>query len=192
MFLDVRSKPDTANIQPEKYISISEKFIPVELCNELKEYIDTSTKTHRRGSKTPDTVEASFSTCLILETNRPLYKIFDALIIEYNKKHNFAIDFIEPLELKKYEVDDCFGPHRDNYVATESGLDRKLNIIAQLSDKDDYDGGDLILGYYKKIILPKTLGTVIIFPSNYLHQVSKITRGSRYSLIGHVWGPEFK
>ena len=44
----------------------------------------------------------------------------------------------------------------------------------------------------QRIILPKTLGTLIIFPANYLHGVSSVTRGSRYSLITHVWGPEFK
>lgn len=192
MHLPIQYKPDTSKVTPEKFIFISENYISLELCNDARSYIDNNSSTHRRGSKTPEICSASFSTCLMPEPNKPIYHAIDLLLRDYNSRHNFHLIYMEPLELKRYDVGDEFTSHTDNYMATEFGLDRKLNIIVQLSDTQEYDGGDLCIGLPPFLNIPRSIGTVTIFPSNYFHNVSKITSGSRYSLIGHVWGPEFK
>lgn len=192
MFLPIQFKPDTSEPTPEKFIFVVERHISSDMCQEMKNYLDNNSATHRRGSKTPEICNAQFSTCLIPEPNKPIYHILQNLLIDYNSRHQFKFTFMEPFEIKRYEVDDKFTLHNDNYLGTSYGLDRKINIIVQLSDTQDYEGGELTIGYPTFFEVPKTQGTVVIFPSNYLHSVTTITHGARYSLIGHVWGPEFK
>lgn len=191
MHLPIQYKPDTSVTEPEKYIQILENFLDIDTCQDIKNYIDNNPSTHRRGSKTENVI-ASFSTCLMPEPNKNVYSIIDNLIAQYNLRHCFKLCYMEPLEIKKYEVGDKFGAHFDNYFGTSYGLDRKLNVIVQLSDASEYEGGDLCLGSRLKIVIPKNIGTITIFPAHYLHEVLEVTKGQRYSLIGHVWGPEFK
>lgn len=191
MHLPIQYKPDTSKTTPEKYIYTVENFIPVVTCQELKTYIDQNPSTHRRGSKTSNVI-ASFSTCLMPEPNKVIYSLINDLINDYNSRHRFNIIYMEPLELKRYDIGDKFGMHIDNYFGTNYGLDRKLNIIVQLSDITEYEGGDLLIGSKPGVSISKCVGTTTIFPAHYLHEVLEITRGNRYSLIGHVWGPEFK
>ncbi len=191
MFLPVQFKPDTSTTTPEKFIFVIEHFFGNSLCTEMKKYLDENPSTHRRGSKTPETCTASFSTCLMAEPNKEIYKNIQMLLEDYNSRHNFHLIYMEPLELKRYDVGDVFTSHVDNYYGTHYGLDRKINVIVQLSNIDDYQGGDLLIGP-GKVNVPKSRGTTVIFPAYYSHAVTQITSGSRYSLIGHVWGPEFK
>lgn len=190
MTLPIKFKPENTNLQFDKFILIKEKFISFDICNYLKKYIDENPSTHRRQSKTPKLVNANFLTCLFMEYNYVVYDIIQNELLKYNFFHKFNLTFFEPLEIKKYHVCDEFSQHKDNYYARDDNLDRKLNVIIQLSDMHDYDGGDLILVDDFKI--PKNIGTLVIFPSYYMHSVSPITSGTRYSLIGHAWGPEFK
>lgn len=192
MFLPVQFKPDTTHTEPEKFILVVENYISSELCQELKDFLDKNPSTHRRGSKNPDICTAQFFTCLMNQPEKPIYSILQNLLTRYNSRHQFKLMFMEPIELKRYTEGDEFSVHNDNYLGTEYGLDRKINIIVQLSNESEYEGGDLSIGYKNAVVVPKTIGTAVIFPANYFHTVSKITNGSRYSLISHIWGPEFK
>jgi PKHD-type hydroxylase len=70
---------------------------------------------------------------------------------------------------------------------------RKLTMVAQLSDPDDYEGGELQLNPAgDEHTIEKKQGLVTIFPSHTLHQVTPVTSGSRYSLVIWVAGPRFK
>ena len=139
---------------------------------------------HRRGSKTTYT-QASFTTTLLGDTSHPIYEILDNLWKQFLDEHQFSIDFIEPYEVKEYIQGDKFDNHYDWHGRIHEPLDRKMNLILQLSDSEDYKGGDLV-------IINKTatreLGSVIFFPAHYMHRVTEITDGARYSLIGHAWG----
>ena len=192
MFLPIQQKPSEVKQVFGKFIDIHERYVEQGLCEEVRGYLDNNPSTHRRGSKNPDLCSASFFTCLMPEPSKHIYGVLNPLLVEYNLRHKFNLIFMEPFELKKYVVGDEFSNHTDNYLGTEYGLDRKLNLILQLSEPDSYAGGDLIIGHSNPITIPREVGTVVIFPANYPHSVSKITEGSRYSLICHVWGPEFK
>ena len=71
---------------------------------------------------------------------------------------------------------------------------RKLSVVVQLSDPSEYEGGELQIwtGGKEPVIAEKDQGTVIIFPSYLLHQVTPVTRGVRRSLVLWVDGPPFK
>jgi PKHD-type hydroxylase len=71
---------------------------------------------------------------------------------------------------------------------------RKLSISIQLTNPEEYDGGELKLydGEEEGITMDKTQGTLIIFPSYVLHEVMPVTKGERNSLVTWVTGKQFK
>jgi PKHD-type hydroxylase len=70
---------------------------------------------------------------------------------------------------------------------------RKLSISVQLSNSEDYDGGDLELLYGNvPTKLDRTRGAFIIFPSFMLHRVTPVTRGTRWSLVAWILGTRWR
>ena len=70
---------------------------------------------------------------------------------------------------------------------------RKVSITIQLSDPDEYEGGDLEIwtgGDIKTI--ERKQGCAIIFPSFLMHRVTPITKGTRRSLVLWVGGDSYK
>ena len=94
-----------------------------------------------------------------------------------------------------------FAPHSD-FAANQDGSlhTRKLSLSIQLSSEDEYEGGDLILYYHEQstkvdgkpffneFVVPKSLGTVVVFDSRVVHEITPITSGTRYSLVKWVHG----
>jgi PKHD-type hydroxylase len=90
---------------------------------------------------------------------------------------------------------------------------RKLSMVIQLSDADDYEAGDFQWIHPWEAVsavvdhrtpsemneciktLPSTArkkGTMIVFPSYLYHQVIPVTKGIRKSLVWWLNGPHFK
>jgi PKHD-type hydroxylase len=71
---------------------------------------------------------------------------------------------------------------------------RKLSFVVQLSDAEDYEGGNLQLldEAGKAYIAPRKRGTVILFDSRTQHRVQKVKKGVRKSLVGWTVGPRWK
>jgi PKHD-type hydroxylase len=71
---------------------------------------------------------------------------------------------------------------------------RKLSFSLQLSDPEDYRGGEVqfmdMAG--KSFFAPKQRGTIIFFDSRTPHRVRKVKSGMRKSLVGWVVGPRWK
>jgi hypothetical protein len=187
MFLPVQHKPNTVFEYSRMAVEIPD-VVTKEMANDLKLFALDSEKSgfHRRGSKTPSVCAASFYTCLVFQHEHPIYEILDRAWQRYCEIRKSNITFIEPYEIKSYVVNDGFGSHNDIYISEDDVLERKINLIVQLSDEDEYDGGDLLIGPFKS---NRKFGTGIFFPSDRVHSVTPITRGSRFSLIGHAWGP---
>lgn len=118
----------------------------------------------------------------------------------------------ENIQYTKYNVGDFYSWHQDfqlrqfykpKYVPNEPVHDflslkteciRKLTFVLQLSNHDEYEGGNLQLidengtCYFA----PRKKGTLILFDSRTNHRVLKITKGQRKSLVGWVMGPRWK
>lgn len=78
-------------------------------------------------------------------------------------------------------------------VAREMLAHRKISITLQLSDADEYEGGELeILVGSSPIQVPKDKGTAILFPSYFMHRVKPVTKGERRSLVLWVSGPPYR
>lgn len=89
-----------------------------------------------------------------------------------------------------------FKPHRDTenfYHATDrKNFTRKLTIVIQLSDPRAYAGGEVKLygtmQDNEPLVGQKERGCAILFPSNTLHEVTKVTSGIRYSMAAWFEG----
>jgi PKHD-type hydroxylase len=70
---------------------------------------------------------------------------------------------------------------------------RKLSFSLQLSDGASYEGGDL--EFYNmpadKAAFRK-LGTLIVFPSYWMHRVNPVRGGQRDAMVGWVHGPSYR
>lgn len=70
---------------------------------------------------------------------------------------------------------------------------RKLSLVLQLTNPDNYEGGELqILTGKDPISLPKRRGLVTVFPSHTLHRVTPVTKGTRQSMVLWVTGEPFR
>ena len=74
-----------------------------------------------------------------------------------------------------------------------SGPSRKLSMVLQLSDPNEYEGGELqILTSGQPTSMQKKRGLITVFPAWTLHQVTPVVKGTRQTLVAWVSGPTFR
>lgn len=139
--------------------------------------------------------------------------------IERANRENFLYDIrnidSETMQFTQYDVGEFYGWHNDagissqykpisvgnhsegraqDFVNENLELVRKLSFVIQLSNPEDYEGGNLQLLSEdgKKYFAPRQRGTIIIFDSRTQHRVLKVTEGRRKSLVGWIVGPRWK
>lgn len=101
--------------------------------------------------------------------------------------------FIEDLQYTVYAGGgDHYGWHVDR--GSDTIAPRKLSMVVQLSDPDEYEGGDLefMISGDRTDTARREQGLVYAFPSFLLHRVTPITRGTRRSLVVWLCGPKFR
>lgn len=101
-------------------------------------------------------------------------------------KKNIQTFFLEPINFLKYTDDfDHFKIHKD--VGNKITEKRQLSCIVFLSKLTDYQGGGLVFyGNEKKegrFRLHTEKGTLVVFPSEMFHEVTPVTKGTRFSLV---------
>jgi PKHD-type hydroxylase len=73
---------------------------------------------------------------------------------------------------------------------------RKVSITVQLSEADEYEGGDLHIwlggDMSNSDIGPRGAGNVVIFPSYMPHRVAPVTKGIRRSFVLWLGGEHYK
>ena len=111
-------------------------------------------------------------------------------------RSSFNIDIAGIFEVQFAEYDateeQYYAWHHDIDWTQDSGYDRKLSIIIQLSSPEDYEGGDVEFNMFTTPEAFKKRGSVLVFPSYLTHQVTPVTRGTRYSLVAWVEGPRWR
>jgi len=125
--------------------------------------------------------------------NEWLYSRLAGVAMQCNNERYWfdLLGFHQGLQLTRYSEGDFFDWHLDFGAAEISA--RKLSMTMQLSDPDDYEGGDLQFMINEKIVdAPREKGTLIIFPSFIIHRVTPVTKGTRHSIVGWVSGPPFR
>lgn len=99
----------------------------------------------------------------------------------------------ERIQYSEYRSEDS-GFYNWHMDVSPSKSRRKLSLVVQLSDESEYDGGELQIQTSQTVpvIMSKTQGSVIVFPSYLLHRVTPVTRGIRRSLVVWIDGPPFR
>ena len=97
-------------------------------------------------------------------------------------------------QFTKYNKGGFYDWHKDSVPTNPDRTDRKITLVANLSDPESYDGGDL--EFFNGPAKPdapskRQQGSVICFDSRDWHRVCPVTRGVRYSLVLWLWGPAF-
>ena len=120
---------------------------------------------------------------------------------------SFDIKAVETMQVTRYNPNGFYGWHRDGNADCLSvynkpnnkfmhGHARKLSMTILLND--NYKGGEFQFcgtndgEIHVEIPDFKNAGSVIVFPSFMEHQVTPVTKGTRYSLVAWFVGPPFK
>ncbi len=127
------------------------------------------------------------------EDTKFIYERISNATISLNERF-FKFDltgFVEDFQFTEYkEPDNFYTYHVDSFF---NYITRKLSVTLQLTQEDQYEGGDLELFYEEKPLkMKKNIGKLIVFPSYTLHRVLPVTKGTRHSLVGWVNGTPFK
>lgn len=117
-----------------------------------------------------------------------LYREIGNTLQEMNKKlYRFSIWGMNMIQIIRYEPGSFFTDHVD--IGYADSANRKISLVVQLSNSEDYEGGDLV--FASDLEVPRQRGYGCVFPSWVLHRVEKITRGTRYSLAAWAKGKYF-
>ena len=121
-------------------------------------------------------------------------KLNGAIKVANEQYYNYSIESIDTLRFLKYGIGGNYNWHTD--IGRSETSNRKLTAIIQLSDENEYEGGDFEFGITDTtgddlIKGNKKQGTLIIFPSFLSHRVTPITKGTRYSIITWMEGDTF-
>ena len=118
-------------------------------------------------------------------------------------KDNFLYDIShienEMIQYTQYNEGDYYNWHTDMDICDINEPDqlvRKLSFTLQLTNNDEYTGGDLEFADFDdstyRFSVPKSRGTVIVFDSRTPHRVLPIKSGVRKSLVGWVVGKRWR
>ena len=114
---------------------------------------------------------------------------------------NYNIEYMEPGQYTIYEesldkfTGDFYTWHTDATPNLyDNGMQRKISTCVQLSDPDDYEGGNVQLldEAGNSYMAPRKKGCIMLFDSRTQHRVLKVTKGTRKSIVGWTVGPRWK
>ena len=119
-------------------------------------------------------------------------------------RFNFNLCGAEAIQYTRYSGQDNNKDHYDwhqDSSRSSSKKIRKLSLICNLTDPNDFEGGDLFLNFPKpnpnfteqhQLHFMKKQGAIVIFPSFLWHKVAPVTKGIRHSLVCGMNGEYFK
>lgn len=93
---------------------------------------------------------------------------------------------VYPPRFNRYGEGETYGAHVDAALMRPAGggemLRTDLSITVFLSDPSDYDGGELeVEGNFGAQGVKLAAGDAVLYPANSLHQVTPVTRGTRFA-----------
>lgn len=115
-------------------------------------------------------------------------------VVDYVREINqqyfkFQLHNLTDFQILEYENTGFYNTHLD--IGTGDTSRRKLSLVAFLTPREEYEGGELFLRPNFPPIEQKQ-GAAVIFPSYVPHEIKPVTKGVRHSLVTWVLGPCFK
>lgn len=114
-----------------------------------------------------------------------------------SNRTNFGFDIEAPFELQFTEYHGSEGGkynwHQDVWLDSDRPFARKLSVVVQLSQPEDYEGGAFEF-FSVQSPGPKFApqGSILLFPSFLEHRVLPVTKGLRCSLVTWIEGPNWR
>ena len=139
--------------------------------------------------------ERRTSTNSWLFTDTWIAGILHNIMVCCNEYYSYDLEqFDDKIKVTKYDELQQYGWHIDQAELKDTNdLPRKLSITLLLND--DFEGGELEIYNpvdQKTIPVPMKAGSYCVFPSWVVHRVKPVTKGTRYSLVAWMNGPQFR
>ena len=186
-----------------------ENFLTSEQCDELIQKFDKSKPQKSgvagtyEGSELNENVrkvqEVRLKNDVVLSDGFKLTKHI-IMACEMPNLINFKFQLEKPYQLEdivllRYENTDKYDWHLD--IGKNETSVRKISAIIQLSDEQDYEGGDFEFSIAndegdENYFGTRKKGSLILFPAFLGHRVRPITKGVRYSIVTWILGDAFK
>lgn len=168
---------------------------------ELGEYFEPTPATIGTGENQKVYEKTRTSEVSWIKRGHPRSKFIFDLLYYYAHEANrnaFSVDFnyLRDVQYTKYYGHNGghYTPHVDTFWNGLTAYDRKISITVQLSEGEDYAGGD-----FKFVDDPspdrdalRRKGSVLVFLSPIRHVVEPVTAGERRSLVAWFEGPRWR
>lgn len=171
-----------------------------EECDKIIEYAETLEEKYAMigDMDNPINFDLRKSKVSWIDPNNDSNWIFDRMLY-YADMHNamyyrFNMIGCNSIQYTKYKKKKHkYDVHVDYYIDDERQLVRKLSAVLFLSDPSEYEGGkfQIIAKDSCYTTVEQKRGTIIFFPSFFLHRVTPVTSGTRRSLVMWIMGPPF-
>jgi PKHD-type hydroxylase len=109
--------------------------------------------------------------------------------------HITKLDFVQLAEYDSSYKGEYKAHHDVFWINNDPFYHRKLSCIVQLTDPNEYTGGDFELidtSTFPDASEMRQQGTVIFFPSFFKHQANPVLTGTRYSIASWFEGPKWR
>ena len=113
---------------------------------------------------------------------------------EANRHWGYDVSNMGDVQYTIYEGENNghYGWHNDVDWHTDLAVQRKVSITVQLSNENEYTGGDFEIRGANMPKNYKSRGSVIAFPSYHEHRVLPVTSGTRKSLVAWFEGSSWR
>jgi PKHD-type hydroxylase len=186
------------------------KALSPQVCDEIKKFALNKKKKElaltggfklKKNKKDIENMKKIRNSNLVWLNEKWLYNLLTPYveIANTNAGWNFQFEKSEDIQFTIYNKNQYYDWHTD--AGVDFPIYRKLSMTVQLSDPNDYEGGDLEFDLRNQtksptniVNLPKLReqGTICVFPSFVWHRVTPIITGKRYSLVMWTYGQKFK
>ena len=183
-------------------IIVAKKALSADICNTIIERAKPNFEKALTGAtdKTNSVRQSQVSWLNGVIKHLDIYTPVCQLIHKVNSEfYHFDLADPEPFQITKYDESNkgFYKPHEDGVydMVPKDNYVRKLSVSIQLTSPENYEGGTFQFpDDVDKFNVEDSMeqGTAIFFPSYMKHGVVPVTKGTRYSLVCWVLGPNFK
>lgn len=188
--------PEEIGLSVRQSWQLWNSVLPEEVISNIIEDAESNYEIVQASTFAGDTSEHRTSNVRWLSDNWTVREIMFNFAILAAKTFNIQIYRDGDIQFTEYLASEGghYDWHHDVDWNRSDGIDRKISVILQLSDQNDYEGGDF---KFSEVESPKSesmkmKGTVLCFPSYLQHQVTPVTSGTRKSVVAWFEGPQWR
>mgnify|MGYP001607654242 CR=1 FL=1 len=188
------------NIENSVYKQVfCEKLFTAEECDKIisvfkngRQCTSQEVSRNESGYTTPDMTNSKIHPFENSSENKWITDRVSKVIKKVNLKYfKYNISYLSSLQIIEYKEGCDFKWHSD--IIPNAYRTARLSISLFLSEATDYEGGKLLFMPSDSELskITQSRGTLMIFSSTQAHSVEMVKKGTRYSMVGFVYGKPF-